>query len=81
LSFVPSLRFYFCRAVLPPLIPRPCLSNLLQMLRSGIPRSFGFAIGLAVLTVRDDVRIINNGGFLFLTREQLVTQTVHFTPA
>jgi hypothetical protein len=45
------------------------LSNLLQMLRPRIPSPFGVAIGLAVLSVRDDVGSINNDGFLFLTRE------------
>jgi hypothetical protein len=39
------------------------------MLRSGIPGSFRFTIGLAVFAIRDDVRFIDNDGFLFLTRE------------
>jgi hypothetical protein len=34
---------------------------------------------LAVFAVRDDVHIINNDGFLFLTRKQLVTKSVYFT--
>ena len=49
------------------------------MLRSGIPGFFGLATDLAVFAVRDDVHIINNDGFLFLTRKQLVTKSVYFT--
>jgi hypothetical protein len=45
------------------------LSNLLQMLCPGIPGSFGFATGLAAFPVRDEVRIINNDGLLFLKCE------------
>jgi hypothetical protein len=53
------------------------LSNLLQMLRSGVPRSFGFAIGLAVLTVRDNVRFIVGNGFFFIASEENIPQSVH----
>jgi hypothetical protein len=45
------------------------LSNLPKMFGAGVPCSFGFAIGSAVFSVRDDMRIINNDGFLFLKCE------------
>jgi hypothetical protein len=47
------------------------------MLRSCIPGPFRFAIGLAVFSIRDEMRIIKHDGFLFLASEKLVTQTIH----
>ena len=46
---------------------RPFLSNRFQMLRSGIPGTFGRAILLS-LSIRWNMRIINKNGFLFLAQ-------------